>query len=313
MTSCCLFLCSCTLWSRFSLLPLSLLLSMFLQYIIHFSSLGFSFSVSPSASLTLQLKSLRSLYSYALYLSSASGSLSLVSTCSPSFPLPFLLWLLLLLSSFFSSDLSLSLSREFSFSCLFSVVGNAVQGCLSVRFSFVCRLLFLCSGFVFYVAEGGGGLLCFSFVVHRTGVLRCLSLPPSGVFCSFFFVLLLVFLCRSVLAWLCLLRRCPVLAFVCLFPFLCSGFVFCESEWDTPMFLSSNLRGVFLFLFSFCFGVFFAVRPLTCFVYCSGVLYLLPCLRFSFYCRSLPLLFFSSRSPVPLCLFFSLGVCHYHI
>ena len=276
----CLFFCSCTQWSCFSLLSLSLLLSMFLQYFIRFSYLGFSLSVSPSASLPPAcIPPPRRLYSYALRLSSASGSLSLVSTCSPSFPLPFLRWLLLLLSSFFlplrplsfsfcfGLSLSLSLSRKFSFSCLFSVVGNAVQGCLcSVLFRFsssllMLRLRFLCAGgrwgspmffvwcashrgsplFVFSSLRGvllflfrfafdvslpfglglalsvtsvsstcfrlsfsllyapalfslrrrrGGGVLCCLFSVNQNGILRCFSLPTSGVFFLFLFFLL---------------------------------------------------------------------------------------------------------------------------
>ena len=132
----------------------------------------------------------------------------------------------------------------------------------SVRFSFVSRLLFLCSGFVFYAPVAGGGLLCFSFGVHRTGVLRCLSLPPSEVFCSFFFVLLSVFLLPFglglALSVTSVSGTCFCLSFSLLYaPALFSLrqrrgggwsavlFVFCESEWYTPMFLSSNLRSVF--------------------------------------------------------------------
>ena len=138
-----------------------------------FLSLAFLPSCLPSTSLPLQLVFLRRLYSSAVRLSSAGGSLSL-STYSPS-PTPssagylasFFLLLRSLSASFlrFLSDssplvvvlfLSLSLSLAFSFLCLFSVIGNAVQGCLSVQFDLGCRLLFLSSGFVFYATERGG-------------------------------------------------------------------------------------------------------------------------------------------------------------
>ena len=295
---------------------------MFLRYVIRFSFLGFSFSVSPSASLPLQLESLCHLYSSALRLSSAVGSLYLVSTCSPSFPLIFLHWLLLLLSSFFLLLRSLfflfalvSLSREFALSCLFSLVGNAVQGCLSVKFSFVSRLLFLCSGFVFYAPEGGGGLPCFSFAVHCTGVLRCLSLPPSGMFCPFLFSFAfgdsLPFGLRLAVSTTPVSGTCFRLSFSLLklrfvfFALEVGGgwspvlFVFCETEWDILMFFSSNLRGVFLFLFSFCFGVplplglrlAFFIVPVSCacFPASSFLFVVVRCLSD---CR-LPLLFFS--------------------
>ena len=49
-----------------------------------FLSLSFSLPVSPSTSLPLQLVFIRRLYSCAVRLSSADGSLSLVSLCSPS-------------------------------------------------------------------------------------------------------------------------------------------------------------------------------------------------------------------------------------
>ena len=88
-------------------------------------------------------------------------------------------------------------------------------------------------------------------------------------------------------------------------------FVFCNLERGTPMFVSSNLRGVLLF-FRFAFGVFFAIWSSTCFVYCSSVPYLLPCSEFFFIvvrCISacwLPLLFFFSRCTVHSCLSFYL-------
>ena len=141
-----------------------------------FLSFSFSLPVSPSASLQLQLVFLRRLYPSMVRLSSAGGSLSLVSTCSPLPPLvAFAIFVFFLLRSpslpFFVSfpilrllllfwfSFSLSLSRAFSFSCLFSVIGNAVHGCLSVQFAFVCRILFLCSGCVFYVL-GRGKVSC---------------------------------------------------------------------------------------------------------------------------------------------------------
>ena len=110
-----------------------------------FVSLGFSLPFSHSASFRLQLIFLRRLYSSAVRLSSGGGSLSLVSTCSLSSPTPSSACCLcdLRLSSAPVSLRFLSsfpfrflasccctgcLSLSFSFSCLFSGLGNAATG-----------------------------------------------------------------------------------------------------------------------------------------------------------------------------------------
>ena len=141
---------------------------------------------------------------------------------------------------------SFSLSLAFSFSCLFSIIGNAVQGCLSVRFAFVCRFLFLCSGFVFYVPERGGSPVLFVFCESVRDTLMFVSSALWGVLLSLFLFCFWGFHCCSVFYMLCLLLWCPVPA--------------------------SLLRVFFLLLFV------------------------------TSDCR-LPLLFFSSRCPVHLCLF----------
>ena len=69
-------------------------------------------------------------------------------------------------------------------------------------FTFVCSILFGCSGLVSVRRRVGGVspvLFVFTFSVYREGVLRCLALPPSRVF-ALFFILLSVFLCHSVFA-----------------------------------------------------------------------------------------------------------------
>ena len=92
------------------------------------------------------------------------GALRLSFFSSGLSPLPFFasfpilhFWLLCWFS------LSLSRARVLPSRVFFSVIGNAVQGCLSVQFDLVCCLLFLSSGFVFYVTERGGGV---SYVVR---------------------------------------------------------------------------------------------------------------------------------------------------
>ena len=168
-----------------------------------FLSLAFLPSCLPSTSLPMQLVFLCRLYSSAVRLSSAGDSLSL-STCSPT-PTPssagclasFFLLLRSLSASFlrFLSDSSplvavlvLSLSLVFSFSCLFSVISNTVQGCLSVRFDLVCRLLFLSSGFVFYVTERGGvgGPVLFVFCESEWVTHMFVSFTLRGVLLSLF-------------------------------------------------------------------------------------------------------------------------------
>ena len=70
--------------------------------------------------------------------------------------------------------------------------------------------------------RGGGGLLCCSFSVNWNGLLICLSLPPSGVFCSLFSLCFCCFF--AIRSSVCFVYCSSVR---CLLP--CSGFFSCCS------------------------------------------------------------------------------------
>ena len=226
------------LWSRFSVLSPSLFFFSFfacfsLLPFCHsfFGSLGFSLSFSSSVSLRLLLSFFFSfffsppfLYTSAVQLSSASGSLSLVlPSTPPTFPISFLrlqpLWsqyfFLLLrspsasflrflsISSLFCSLGSLSLSLSY----LFSVITGLP---LCFGFAFVCSILFVCSGGVFCVPERVGSPI-FVFCDSVEGCSDvCLFLLWGNL--SLFFVLFLGFFAVRSSSCLSFLIRCFVLA-----------------------------------------------------------------------------------------------------
>ena len=85
-----------------------------------------------------------------------------------------------------------------------------------------------------------------------------MSLPPSGVFVSLIFILLSMFLCRSVFYLLCLLLRCPVRA-------PCSGFSFiivrCLSSFSLVVF---RFTRVFFFSLGVCMFLCLPTLPPPC-------------------------------------------------
>ena len=214
----------------------------------------------------MQLVFLRRLYSSAVRLSSAGGSLSL-STCSPSPTLSsagclasFFLLLRSLSASFlrFLSDssplvvvlvLSRSLSLAFSFSCLFSVIGNAVQGCLTVRFVLVCCLLFLSSGFVSYATGRGVSPVLFVFCESEWVTHIFVSSTLRSVLPSLFS---LCFRCFFAVRSSTCFVYCSGIR--CLLP--CSGFSFSCRSWPlrlsatSPLFLCPVLLCLFHFPWS---------------------------------------------------------------
>ena len=146
-------------------------------------------------------------------------SLSFFSSCLPPIPffISFLLPSLLLLPWF-----SLSLSLSFSFSCLFSLLGNAaLQCCLSVLVHLLLwysvrmlRLRFLCAGvgvgvspalFVFCDSTGGYSVVC-------------LFQPPGYLLSPFRFAFGVSLPFGLCLAFVCLLR-CPLLTSLLRFSF----------------------------------------------------------------------------------------------
>ena len=242
---CVLELCGLIFFHFFLLLfSFSLFACFYVLTICHlfFVSLSFSLPFSPSASLHLQLVFLRRLYSSTVRLSSAGGSFSLVSTCSPSSPTPssacclcdlrlssapvslhflssFPFRFLAFCCCFGSLSLPLSPSRVFSPS-LVTLSRVASQFCLH---SFVVFSSYAPASFS--MRRRGGGLQCCSFSVSRKGdTPMFVSSTLRGV-CSL--VLLSVFLCHSIFALLSSIARCPVLASLLRFFFLLFFFVVC--------------------------------------------------------------------------------------
>ena len=144
---------------------------MFLRSVIRFSYLSASPFLSP-----LPLLFLYSLYSSAVCFPGSSSvvcwryafsGLSLLPPPPPPLPplIAFAIFVFIssapvslrFLSSFpfyFLASCCCLGSLSLSFSCLFSLLGNApLQCCLSVWFTFVCGILFVCSGIVLYAPE----------------------------------------------------------------------------------------------------------------------------------------------------------------
>ena len=207
----CLLLPSRALRSSLSFLSASLFFFFACFYVFPVCQ-SFSFLLASPFLSPLPLLFFGSLYSSAVPLSSAGGSLSLVSPCSPSSPTPCLCLLPLRPSSFFCSGLPplpffvfLSIPSILMLFCLsfFLILVSSpslvplILGCLSFSFTFVCSILFGCSSLVVCAPErGGGSPVLFVFCVSRGGTPRFGSSTLQGV-CSLFFILLSVFLCHS--------------------------------------------------------------------------------------------------------------------
>ena len=192
------------------------------------------------------------------------------------------------LHDFFSLHLPLYSSTvlifrwQFAFcSCLVSRVASLVG------FAFVCRFLFICSGFVFYEPDGGGGGRCLSYSIFRSvcslslsfawfslpfSFFRLLSsLPPMSCFCFAALVVLVVVVhCRSS----CRLDLCLSIAF---FVVIWKVLVF---AWLSGISLVVVVCfSYFFFMFSFCFR-FFLFAGLSAF-HSSLALWVAPLLPFS--------------------------------